>query len=198
MYAIIRAGGKQAKVREGDVIDVERIKNADGEITLRPLLVVGDDGTVISDRVALDKAKVTATILGENRGEKVEVFKYKAKTGYRRRSGHRQTYSRIQVTKIEAPGVKAPAKASKSKSKPKTAPKPKTTAKKPATKAETTAEPAKKPAAKKPAAKAETTAEPAKKPAAKKPAAKAETTAEPAKKPAAKKPAAKKPKAEEA
>jgi large subunit ribosomal protein L21 len=105
MYAIIRAGGKQAKVREGDVIDVERIKADDDEITFRPLLLVGDDGSVISDREALDAATVTATILGENRGEKVDVFKYKNKTGYRRRSGHRQTYSRIQVTKIEVPGA---------------------------------------------------------------------------------------------
>ncbi len=117
MYAIIRAGGKQAKVQEGDVIDVERIKHAEDEITFRPLLVVGDDGKVVSDSDALDKAKVTATILGENRGEKIQVFKYKAKTGYRRNAGHRQTYSRIQVTKIEAPGVKKAAAKKKSTTK---------------------------------------------------------------------------------
>ncbi len=113
MYAIIRAGGKQAKVHEGDVLDVERIKGADEEITFRPLLIVDEDGTVISDRALLDKAMVTATILGENRGEKIEVFKYKNKTGYRRRAGHRQTYSRIQVTKIES----APKKKKKAASK---------------------------------------------------------------------------------
>jgi len=105
MYAIIRAGGKQAKVHEGDVLDVERIK-AEGELTFTPLLVVQDDGTVISDRDILSKAKVTAEILGENRGEKVDVFKYKNKTGYRRSQGHRQTYTRIQVKAIEAPGMK--------------------------------------------------------------------------------------------
>jgi len=110
MYAIIRAGGKQAKVREGDVLDVERIKTGGDEVTYRPLLVVGDDGTVISDPATLEKAKVVASILGENRGEKIEVFKYKPKTGYRRNAGHRQTYSRIQVTKIEAPGAKKPAR----------------------------------------------------------------------------------------
>jgi len=117
MYAIIRAGGKQAKVQEGDVLDVERIKHVDDEITFRPLLLVDEDGTVISDRAALDKAMVTATILGENRGEKIEVFKYKNKTGYRRRAGHRQTYSRIQVTKIESTPKKkkAPSKAAKAK-----------------------------------------------------------------------------------
>ena len=99
MYAIIRAGGKQAKVSEGDVLDVERIKGGP-EIIFTPLLLVKDDGTVISDPAKLAKAKVTVEVLGENRGPKVDVFKYKAKTGYRRRSGHRQTYSRIQVKKI--------------------------------------------------------------------------------------------------
>jgi large subunit ribosomal protein L21 len=116
MYAIIRAGGKQAKVSEGDVIDVERLKVTD-EITFTPLLVVDDSGKVISDREALAKSKVTAEILGEHRGDKVDVFKYKNKTGYRRRQGHRQTYTTIQVTSIEGPKAKskkkAPAKAAK-------------------------------------------------------------------------------------
>ena len=119
MYAIIRAGGKQAKVREGDVLDVERIKSTEDEITYRPLLVVGEDGKVISDPGALDKAKVVATIRGENRGEKIEVFKYKNKSGYRRSAGHRQTYSRIQVTKIEPSGGKKKTTAQKKAAKPK-------------------------------------------------------------------------------
>ena len=99
MYAIIRAGGKQSKVSEGDVLDVERLK-ATGEVTFTPLLIVKDDGTVISDAKKLEKAKVTAEVLGEHRGDKVEVFKYKNKTGYRRRSGHRQTYTTIRIKKI--------------------------------------------------------------------------------------------------
>jgi len=110
MYAIIRAGGKQAKVSEGDIIDVERLKETD-QITFTPLLVVGEDGTVVSDRDALAKSKVTAEIVGEHRGEKVEVFKYKNKSGYRRRQGHRQTYTTIQVTSIEGPGSKPKKKA---------------------------------------------------------------------------------------
>ena len=104
MYAIIRTGGKQAKVREGDVIDVERIKGSE-EITFTPLLLVKDDGSVVSDRTALEKGTVTAEILSENRGPKVDVVKYKAKTGYRRSQGHRQTYSRLQITKIAGPGT---------------------------------------------------------------------------------------------
>ena len=105
MYAIIRAGGKQAKVHEGDVLDVERIKGAD-TVSYTPLLIVGDDGSVISDKDALGKATVTAEILGASAGPKIDIFKYKNKTGYRRRIGHRQKYTKIKVTKIKAGGTK--------------------------------------------------------------------------------------------
>jgi large subunit ribosomal protein L21 len=103
MYAIIRAGGKQSKVSEGDVIDIERLKQT-GDITFTPLLIVKDDGTVISDAKKLEKAKVTAEVVGEHRGDKIEVFKYKNKTGYRRSAGHRQTYTTIKVKKITMSG----------------------------------------------------------------------------------------------
>ncbi len=106
MYAIIRVGGKQAKVREGDVLDVERIKQA-GPVTFRPLLVVGEDGTVVAERERLAEAAVTADVVGETRGPKIDIFKYKAKTGYRRRSGHRQTYTRIRITGISLPDATA-------------------------------------------------------------------------------------------
>jgi large subunit ribosomal protein L21 len=101
MYAIIRAGGKQAKVHEGDVLDVERIKGSD-KVTYTPLLIVGDDGKVIADRKLLDKSTVTAEIVGDSLGPKIDIFKYKNKTGYRRRQGHRQKYTTIKVTKIKA------------------------------------------------------------------------------------------------
>jgi large subunit ribosomal protein L21 len=117
MYAIIRAGGKQAKVREGDVLSVERIKDKD-TVSFTPILVVADDGTVISDKDALKKASVTADILGESAGPKVDIFKYKAKTGYRRRQGHRQKYTTIKVTAIATGAAKkaAPKKAATKKS----------------------------------------------------------------------------------
>jgi large subunit ribosomal protein L21 len=105
MYAIIRAGGKQAKVQEGDVLDVERVK-AEGEVTFTPLLIVNDDGSVISDRDALDKLTVTTEVVGASTGPKIDIFKYKNKTGYRRRAGHRQKYTRLEVKKIELPAAK--------------------------------------------------------------------------------------------
>jgi len=158
MYAIIRAGGKQAKVSEGDIVDVERVKT-EGDVTFVPLLIVQKDGTVISDRAKLAKVTVTAEILGESSGPKVDIFKYKAKTGYRRRAGHRQKYTQLQIKKIDVPGAKPVTK--------------KPAAKKPAAKSDTT---------KKPAAKSDTTKKPAKKKAT--PSSTAKSTAQ---KPAAKK-----------
>jgi large subunit ribosomal protein L21 len=112
MYAIIRAGGKQAKVQSGDVLEVERIRTEDDKLTFTPLLVVDDEGNAVSDRAALAKASVTAKVLGETAGPKVDIFKYKNKTGYRRRQGHRQKYTRIEIT-----GIKLPAAAKKSAAK---------------------------------------------------------------------------------
>lgn len=106
MYAIIRAGGKQAKVQSGDVLDIERVKSGVDELTFAPLLVVDDSGNAVSDRGILEKATVTAKVLGESAGPKVDIFKYKNKTGYRRRMGHRQKYTRVEITGIELPGTK--------------------------------------------------------------------------------------------
>jgi len=105
MYAIISTGGKQAKVAEGDVLSVELIKDT-GKVSYTPLLIVQDDGSVIADPAKLEKAKVSAEILGESAGPKLDIFKYKNKTGYRRRMGHRQKYTTIKVTGIKAPGPK--------------------------------------------------------------------------------------------
>ncbi|CAN5849016.1 hypothetical protein BH23ACT4_BH23ACT4_01360 [soil metagenome] len=110
MYAIIRAGGKQSKVHSGDVIDIERIKGDETELTFEPLLVVDDEGNAFSDQESLSKASVQAKILGESNGPKIDIFKYKNKTGYRRRQGHRQKYTQIEITGITLPGAKAPAK----------------------------------------------------------------------------------------
>lgn len=103
MYAIIRTGGKQAKVRPGDVIDVELLKTDAENVTFTPLLVVDESGAAISDRKVLADATVSAKVLGEVKGEKIDIFKYKNKTGYRRRQGHRQRYTSLEVTDIVLP-----------------------------------------------------------------------------------------------
>jgi large subunit ribosomal protein L21 len=107
MYAIIRTGGKQSKVHPGDVIEVELLKTDDEQVSFTPLLVVDEGGSAISDRSVLSGMTVTAKILGESKGPKIDIFKYKNKTGYRRRMGHRQKYTKIEVMTIA--GVGAPA-----------------------------------------------------------------------------------------
>ena len=187
MYAIIRTGGKQAKVREGDVLDVERLR-AEGEVSFTPLLVVDDAGTVFSGRDDLKAAKVVARVVGDAAGPKVDVFKYKNKTGYRRHMGHRQKYTTIEVTSIQPPAEAKSEAAGKAATKDeaeapaeKRAPKkaaPKTAAKKPASGAPEAEKPAaKKPAAKKPAAKKPADGETATKTTTKKTPASKSTTA---------------------
>jgi large subunit ribosomal protein L21 len=157
MYAIIRAGGKQAKVQSGDVIEIERVKGDADKLSFAPLLVVDDKGNAVSDRDILAKATVTAKVLGESQGPKVDIFKYKNKTGYRRRQGHRQKYTQIEITEIKLPGA---TKAKSTTAKPaedKTAEEKPAAKSGPKTEAKTTAKPAAKStqaAAKKPAAKA--------------------------------------------
>jgi len=102
MYAIIRSGGKQARVSEGYVIDVELMNDAGDEVTFTPLLVVSDEGSVITSREELAGMQVKARVLGNVKGRKVEVFKYKNKSGYRRRKGHRQRHTRLEITHVGA------------------------------------------------------------------------------------------------
>lgn len=109
MYAVIRTGGKQHKVKPGDVIEVEYL-HADGEtITLQPLLVVDDDGKTHVGK-EIERAVVTAKLVGEQKGEKVNVFKYKNKSGYARRQGHRQLMTLLEISEVKLPARRAPAK----------------------------------------------------------------------------------------
>ena len=101
MYAIIRAGGKQHKVAKGDVIEIEHVKDAKDTLEFTPLLVVDDKGKTRSAKSDLANARVTAKVLGDAQGPKVEVSKFRNKTGYRRNTGHRQRYTSVQISDIK-------------------------------------------------------------------------------------------------
>ena len=100
MYAVIKTGGKQHRVQPGDVIEVELMHGQHGNsITFTPLLVVDDEGKTHFGK-DLGKAQVKAKLLGEDKGEKVKIFKYRAKTGYAKRMGHRQMHSLVEIEDV--------------------------------------------------------------------------------------------------
>ena len=100
MYAVIRTGGKQYRVTEGQRLDVERVGGGDdGTVAFTPLLVVDGD-TVVARPADLRGASVTARLVGETKGPKIRGFSYKNKTNQRRRWGHRQKYATIEITGI--------------------------------------------------------------------------------------------------
>jgi large subunit ribosomal protein L21 len=103
MYAVIKAGGKQHKVQAGDVIEIEKLVGADETVTFQPLLVVDDDGKTHVGPAAA-KAIVRAKPLGETKGDKIKVVKYRPKTGYSRRTGHRQQLTLIQIEDVTLGG----------------------------------------------------------------------------------------------
>ena len=102
MYAIIKTGGKQYRVSEGDVLSVEKLPVAEGEeVVFDQVLTVVADGDVKIGKPVLEGAKVTAKVVEHGKGEKILVFKYKAKSNYRKRQGHRQPYTKVEISKIE-------------------------------------------------------------------------------------------------
>jgi large subunit ribosomal protein L21 len=101
VYAIVRSGGLQKKVAVGDVIEIDKVSNAVGDNVSLPAVLLVDGDTVTSDSDSLAKVAVTAEVLGETKGPKIHILKYKNKTGYRRRQGHRQKYTQVKVTKID-------------------------------------------------------------------------------------------------
>ncbi len=101
MYAIIATGGKQYKVSEGDVIYVEKLDaEAGGIVTFDQVLAVSDESLKVGEDVA--GANVSATVLEQTKGKKVIVYKYKRKTGYHKKNGHRQLYTKVKIDKINA------------------------------------------------------------------------------------------------
>ncbi|MBO5503060.1 MAG: 50S ribosomal protein L21 [Lachnospiraceae bacterium] len=100
MYAIIATGGKQYKVSEGDVIDVEKIEaEAGSEVTFDQVIAIGGDAMKVGEDVA--QAKVTGTVVEQGRARKVVVYRYKRKSGYHKKNGHRQAYTRVKIDSIQ-------------------------------------------------------------------------------------------------
>src|SRR5271154_4022612 len=125
MYAIVKTGGKQYRVERGQRLLIERLAVEEGaSVALEPILYRSEEA--VFDKAGLQRVKVTAKVLAHVRGEKLRVFKFKPKRGYKRRTGHRQELTRIEVTEItagakasgekaKAPAAEAPAKAPKAK-----------------------------------------------------------------------------------
>lgn len=102
MYAIIATGGKQYKVEEGDVIRVEKLGVEAGQtVTFDQVLVVSDKETKVGTPI-VDGASVSATVVAEGKGKKVIVYRYKRKTGYHKKNGHRQPFTQVKIDKINA------------------------------------------------------------------------------------------------
>src|SRR6266480_927961 len=117
MYAVIKAGGKQQRVKPGDVIEVELMHHDGDTIELHPILVVDDEGKTHYGKEA-QRAVVVGKLVGEQKGDKVKVFKYRPKTGYAKRQGHRQLMTLLEIEDIKM-RIRAPAK--KSEDEPKAA-----------------------------------------------------------------------------
>ena len=101
MYAIIATGGKQYKVSEGDIIKVEKLEAEPGAVvTFDQLVAISDNGLKVAGEVA--NATVSATVMEQGRGKKIIVYKYKRKTGYHKKNGHRQAYTQVKIDKINA------------------------------------------------------------------------------------------------
>ena len=103
-YAIIESGGKQYRAQEGGTLVVDRLRAEEGDkVLLRPLMFRGGDDVVL-EADKLEKVKVEATVAGHERGEKLRIFKYKAKKGYRKRQGHRSELTRLEIADIKMGG----------------------------------------------------------------------------------------------
>ncbi len=103
MYAVIKTGGKQYKVSPGDIIRVEKLPGDPGqEIELNEVLLVGDGNQVKIGQPLVEGAKVIATIVDQGRSRKIIIFKKKRRKNYRRKRGHRQYYTELQIKEIQA------------------------------------------------------------------------------------------------
>ena len=102
MYAIVKTGGKQYKVNIGDLISVEKLDAAPGDEVALPAVLLVDGGAVTHEADKLAKVNVTAEVVAQTKGPKIRIHKFKNKTGYHRRLGHRQPLTQLKVTDIAA------------------------------------------------------------------------------------------------
>lgn len=103
MYAMIETGGKQYRVQEGDKLFVEKLNVEEGqEVTLDKVLLVSNEGNITVGKPFVEGATVAAKVLENGKAKKIIVFKYKAKKDYRKKQGHRQPYTKLEITKINA------------------------------------------------------------------------------------------------
>ncbi|WP_375484437.1 50S ribosomal protein L21 [uncultured Jatrophihabitans sp.] len=100
MYAIVKTGGKQYKVAEGDVIEVEKLDAAPGAEVALPAILLVDGSTVTHEAAALSAATITAEVVAQTKGPKIRIHKYKNKTGYHKRQGHRQRLTQLKITSV--------------------------------------------------------------------------------------------------
>ncbi|WP_461207249.1 50S ribosomal protein L21 [Clostridium sp. DL1XJH146] len=103
MYAVVKTGGKQYRVQEGDVLFVEKLDvEVDSTVELNEVLAVSKEGNFVVGNPVVEGAKVVAKVLKQGKEKKVVVFKYRAKLDFRKKNGHRQPYTKLQIEKIEA------------------------------------------------------------------------------------------------
>lgn len=103
MYALIETGGKQYRVQKDDVLFIEKLNAKQGEtVTFDKVLLVGKDGKTLVGQPLVKGAKVTAKVLDQGRGKKITVFKYKPKKNYKKKQGHRQPFTKVQIESIQA------------------------------------------------------------------------------------------------
>ena len=102
MYAIIAAGGRQYRVSQGDTIYIDKVEQEDGSSISFDVLMIGGEGEVKVGNPVLAGAKVEGKVVAQVKGEKIKIYKYKSKKNYHRRAGHRQPYTKVEITAINA------------------------------------------------------------------------------------------------
>lgn len=101
-FAVIKTGGKQYIVKEGDVVSIEKLEHSSDKVTFDQVLLVADEKKAVIGQPLVAGAKVAATIIAEGKGDKKIVFRYKAKTRSKKKKGHRQLFTKVKITKISA------------------------------------------------------------------------------------------------